>query len=114
MGSLVSKPSDSSVAPGFCGSSDRLRFGKSRRVGMENNAHHTPDPPIAYRRASVDPCALHMKHSDSGSKISATYPTAMSSEDMQLRGEASLYRHGPRRVRMMRRGAGGMHLLVAL
>jgi hypothetical protein len=94
VGSLVSKPSRSSVTPGFCASSN-LASGKSKRAGMENNAHHTPEPPTRNRGASVDPCALHMEHSDSGSKISAMYPTAMSSEEMQMRGEASLYRHGP-------------------
>ena len=40
----VSDPSRSSVTSTFCASSNALASGKSRRVGIENNVHHTPDP----------------------------------------------------------------------
>jgi hypothetical protein len=83
-GSLVSKPSLSSVTSAFCACSNRLSPGRSRRAGMENNAHHTPKPPIANRSAFVEPPARCTGSTvTSSTKMPAVYPRAMPSEEMR-------------------------------
>lgn len=51
---------------------------------MENNAHHTPEPPIANRNAFVDPPARCTGSTvTSSSKMPAAYPRAIPSEEMR-------------------------------
>jgi len=52
--------------------------------GMENNAHHAPEPPIANRNVFVDPPAHCIGSTvTSSSKMPAAYPRAIPSEEMR-------------------------------
>src|SRR6266436_339925 len=54
------------------------------RAGIENNAHHAPEPPIANRSAFVDPPACCTGSTvTSNSKMPAAYPRAIPSEEMR-------------------------------
>ena len=83
--SLASNPSLSSVTlASRAPSLNPLAPGKSRRAGMENNAHQAPEPPMANRSASVDPPACWTgSRVTSRSKMPAVYPRAMPSEEMR-------------------------------
>ena len=102
MGSPVSKLSRSSVTPAFCGSSNCLASGKSRRMGMENNAHHNPEPPKANRRTSVDPpaCCTGSTVTVAARRQQCARQQCQARKRVPSRAKASLYRHGPRRVRI--------------
>ena len=112
VGSPVSKLSHSSVTPAFCCSSNCLASGKSRRMGMENNAHHNPEPPIANRRISVDPpaCCTGSTVTVATRRQRCIRQQCQVRKRVQFRAKASLYRQVPRRARRIRRGAGGMHI----